>query len=203
MITNTAVFKNAVFGGSFNPPGRHHYHIVSYLLHWFSTITIVPCGISRKDSLKEVSNAVRKELVLCNFGKLQYVNIDTYDLDNDVFTPTYDLAKKYQQEYVDTWHIIGSDLVIGGRSGDSEIQRLWKNGNEIWYTLKFAVVNRSGFDLTMEDLPPQSVFFKEYEVSGSSQIIRERIARNEDVSGRLQPEVYKLIKDKKLYQTPS
>jgi nicotinate-nucleotide adenylyltransferase len=143
----------------------------------------------------------RRDMVRLNFAGLDRVDIDTTDLDNEAFTPTYALDERLKREYPDyqVWHAVGGDLVIGGRTEQSEIQRTWKKGMEIWSKLNFAVMLRPGFQLVPEDLPPSSELIQMEGLPGSSTLVRERIAKGEDVSMYLMPQVAEYIKQNGLY----
>jgi len=195
----------AVYGGSFNPPALHHRQIVMQLLEWFDQVIIVPCGVrDEKDSLKAIPLIHRKEMTSLNFSDFPRVVIDTYDLDNEVFTPCYALDERYKQLYAgkEVWHFVGGDLVAGGRDGNSEIQLSWRKGEEIWRTLNFVVIVRPGFSLASEDLPPSSEVIEGEELLGSSTLIRELIRQgcSQEVESLLNPEVYEYIEKFGIYK---
>lgn len=194
-----------VYGSGCNPPCRHHRLIVQQLLGWFDRVVVVPSGNrAAKQSLKDVSPADRKEMVKLNFKGLDRVSVDGYDLDNEVFTPTYALDERLKAEYPDyqVWHAVGADLVDGGRTRESEIQSRWIKGSEIWDALNFAVMLRPGYQLVSEDLPSKSELIQMEGLPGSSTLARERIAKGEDVSLFLMPEVAEYIKERGLYGAP-
>lgn len=194
----------AIYGGSFNPPSLHHFLITKKLLEWFDEIAIVPCGPrSNKDSLKATPNELRKEMVLLNFEGSGRVKVDAYDLDGGIFTPAYFLDEKYKKLYPkkEIWHIVGGDLIAGGGDGNSEIQKSWKYGNEIWNELNFAVVIRPGFNISPDDLPPKSEIIECENLTGSSTALRKMINKDEDASPYLKPAVYELIKKSGLYKS--
>ena len=193
----------AVYGGSFNPPSLHHFLITKKLLEWFDRVIVVPCGPrDDKDSLKLAPAELRKAMAQFNFSGSPQVEADLCDIDNGIFTPAYLLDERYKKRYPDKeiWHVVGGDLIAGGKSGDSEIQRIWKKGKEIWDLLNFAVVIRPGFNLISDDLPPKSEVIECENLTGSSSALRGMIARGEDAGPYLKPEVYELIKKSGLYR---
>lgn len=193
----------AIYGGSFNPPCMHHRQIVIALLEWFNRVYIVPCGPREdKDSLKTISLEARKEMTRLNFGDLKNATIDLFDLENGIFTPSYDVNERYKNQYQDNeiWHVVGGDLVSGGGKNASEIQQSWKNGEEVWQTLKFVVLVRPGFSLEEKDLPPYSETMEGEDFLGSSTLIRDRIRNGENVKPLLLPEVFEYIETAKLYK---
>jgi len=195
----------AVYGGSFNPPALHHRQIVMQLLEWFDQVIVVPCGIrDEKDSLKGMPLIHRKEMVSLNFSDLPRVSSDTYDLDNEIFTPAYALDERYKQLYTgkEVWHFVGGDLVAGGRDGNSEIQLSWRRGEEIWRTMNFVVIVRPGFNLAPEDLPSSCEAIEGEELLGSSTLVRDLIkqGRVQDAKSLLRPEVCDYIEKFGLYK---
>jgi nicotinate (nicotinamide) nucleotide adenylyltransferase len=195
----------AVYGGSFNPPALHHRYIVTELLAWFDEIYIVPCGVRDvKASLKDIPPDARKKMVELAFQDIPCVSIDTHDLDNGVFTPAWKVDERYKNAYSgkEIWHIIGGDLIIGGHEGNSEIQRTWKKGKKVWENVHFVVIARPGFASMTEDLPPlcEVIEIEDEYLIGSSTLIRERIARDEDVKPLLNSGVYEYIKNAGLYK---
>lgn len=193
----------AIYGGSFNPPCLHHRQIVIALLEWFNHVYIVPCGPREdKDSLAETSLDARKEMTRLNFEDLKNATIDLFDLENGIFTPSYDVNERYKNQYQDNeiWHVVGSDLVSGGGKNASEIQQSWKKGEEVWRTLKFVVLVRPGFNFEKKDLPPSSEIIEGEDFLGSSTLIRDRIRNGENVKPLLLPEVFEYINTAKLYK---
>ena len=52
--------KIGIFGGSFNPPGKHHRDIVEKLSDFFDEIIIVPCGGRPDKNFYNVASEHRK-----------------------------------------------------------------------------------------------------------------------------------------------
>jgi nicotinate (nicotinamide) nucleotide adenylyltransferase len=200
---NIAQPQIAVYGGSFNPPCLHHQTIAEKLAAEFDKVIIVPCGDSRsdKDSVKAVSNSDRAIMVNIGFSGLPNSEIDLSDLENNVYTPTYLLEERYAAKYpeAEIWHVVGSDLIVGGRDKNSQIQTTWKNGQEIWQNLKFCIIARPGYELAVNDLPPVSRIYEIPRIYGSGTIVREKIANHEYPDALLDGAVYDYIKAHNLY----
>lgn len=195
--------KIAVFGGSFNPSAMNHKLIVEKLSAIFDLVLVVPCGIRmNKPSMAMASPEQRKEMAIMIFRDMPKVELDFYDLDNNVFTPTYLLHKRYQKRFPDSeiWFAIGDDLVAGGRDGNSEIQKTWKRGREIWRALKFIIVTQPGKSPDPADLPPLSEVLEINKILGRSTTIRERISRGGSIDGLVAIEVAEYIKNQQLYK---
>jgi len=202
--------KIVIFGGSFNPPGKHHCQIAKELSRQFNLVIIVPCGpLPDKPSANIIELKHRKEMVELAFtdlvkpkqtkrGKTRF---DFFDLDNRVYTPTYFLQKRYEKKFprAEIWHLVGSDIIIGGRGKKSEIHRVWQRGNKIWKNLNFLVGLRPNYDICPEDLPPKARTIKIKNADGSGTEIRRKIKSGESLENLLIPEVAGYIKKNKLY----
>lgn len=193
----------AVYGGSFNPPCLHHQVIADKLAQEFDKVIVVPCGDGRtdKDSIKVVDSDDRAIMNNIAFYGLPNIELDLHDLKSGEYTPTYLLEERYAAQYpsAEIWHVVGSDLIVGGRDKNSQIQRTWKNGNEIWQTLKFCIIIRPGYELEPTDLPPVSRIYEIPRIYGSGTMVREKIANHEDLSSLLDGAVYEHIKAHQLY----
>lgn len=193
-----------IVGGSFNPPHKAHKRIVEILCQKFDRVIIVPCG-TRPD--KASANILpirhRMEMVKIAFGNLKKVFIDFYDFENNVYTPTYLLQKRYEERFPDTeiWHLIGEDIISGGRIGLSEIHRVWDFGEKIWNSLNFLVVVRPGYNAKSEDMPPHSKILEIGDIICSGTRIRKRISDNEMISDLVEQYIERYIKENKLYRS--
>jgi len=126
------------------------------------------------------------------------LDIDWVDLDNNVFTPTVDLAKRYETQG-QLWFVVGGDIIAGGKTGRSQIQSSWKSGLEIWQDLHWACLERPGFYISPEDLPPQARLLP-CNIPGSSTTIRQEIRAKHDIGSLVVDRVQAIIKEYKLYQ---
>lgn len=188
----------AIYGTKANPPGLHHKLIVEELARQFDLVIIVPCGFREDQPHVLLAPSLhRKKMALLNFGGIANVEFDFYDLDNNVFTPTYMLAERYQEKYpeADIVFIVGADLISGGQNDNSEIQTKWQMGGHIWQNLKYAVINT----LNTRDLPPNSEIIDVSEVTGRSTLIREKIANDESIAGLALKSVEEYIRSNNLY----
>jgi len=190
----------AIFGGSFNPPGLHHLRIVGTLSAHFDEVVVVPCGPRHdKPTVNDIEPDHRAAMVDMTFASLESVRVDPFDLEAATFTKTHNLDTRFSEQDLEVWHVVGSDLVSGGRDGTSFIQREWEHGPEIWRRLNFAVVTRPGIQLQDEDLPPNHRLF-EIDVDGTSSGIRERAFRHESIDDLVVPRVAAYIERYGLYR---
>ncbi len=189
----------AIFGGSFNPPGRHHRQIAEELGRQFDQVIVVPCGPRPdKPSNSDLESVHRAAMVDMNFRGLPKVRVDLFDLEANTFTRTHQLDDRYQTEGT-PWHVVGSDLLEGGRDSASFIHRVWANGPEVWRRLRFAVVDRPGYELADADLPPNHRRIRVAEL-GASTDIRSRLFHREPVDGLLTREVAAYVERHGLYR---
>lgn len=170
----------AVFGGSFNPPGVHHRQVVLELLCHFPRVLVVPCGLRQdKATNNHIDPLHRAAMADLTFGDLPGVEVLHFDLEHDRFTPTVEIDRLLRHEG-NLWHVVGSDLVIGGGSGQAQIQQ-WVEGHDIWRQLHFVVLERDGYVTPPTDLPPNHVCLPG--TLGASQDIRRRLHEAQPVTG--------------------
>ncbi len=170
--------KIAIFGGSFNPPGVQHRAVAEALLAHFDKVIVVPCGPRQdKSTINDVEPWHRAALADITFRGLPKVEVDLFDLESANFSSNEALEARYSR-LGKLWHVIGSDLSIGGRTGQSAVQLSWDRGPEIWQELHFCVVNRAGYEVDEADLPPKHMLIPlpPTEATASEQI-REQIFR--------------------------
>ncbi|MEN3941207.1 NAD(+)/NADH kinase [Prosthecobacter sp. SYSU 5D2] len=192
----------ALFGGSFNPPGLHHRVIAQRLAQEFDRVCIIPCGPRPDKPVTDSIPAVyRAALADLTFGRLPGVTVDLFDLEQSTFTPNWDLQARYEPEG-EVWHVVGADLVADGATGESMIQRTWKNGASLWQTARFAVLTRPGYVMEPADLPPHSQVFQIKE-TGSSTVIRENLSKGRPVENLLSTRALAYIARYGLYRAPN
>lgn len=189
----------AIYGGTFNPPGRQHRRVVEALRQSFGNVVVVPCGPRPdKPQTDEIAPVYRAAMADMAFRGLSRVEVDLFDLEHSTFTRTHELEARYAPRGR-LWHAIGAEQIAGGASGQSFIHRSWQHGPDLWNQLRFAVVRREGIDLTPADLPPQHRFI-DVEADESSCDLREKLFRGEKVDGALMPDVAGYVLRHRLYQ---
>jgi nicotinate (nicotinamide) nucleotide adenylyltransferase len=196
--------KIGVYGGSFNPPGNHHRKAIKQILNnqLFDEIFIIPCGYREdKPPQEQIPLHQKSWLVHLAFSNL-LVKIDTTDIDQHCFTPTFQVQERYERQHPNSeiWHIVGADIITGGATGQSEIQRTWRKGPEIWNSLNFAIMKRPGHEIKDKDLPPRSMLIELPLIHGSSTEIRNLLQQKQPITGMVQPAVEEFIYANNLYQ---
>ncbi len=145
-----------LFGTSANPPTRAHRLAAEQLARVFDRVVVIPCGIRPdKHTTNVVSVVHRARMCQMAFSGIPNVEIDLSDLERTEFMTTVELDRhwKRREPGADIWHAVGSDLIRGGRSGASDIQREWREGSTVWQTLRFAVIPRQRYPFSDDDLP--------------------------------------------------
>jgi NAD kinase/nicotinic acid mononucleotide adenylyltransferase len=190
--------KIAIFGGSFNPPGTHHRDVAKVLIPHFDRIIVLPCGPRPdKPTTNDVDPWHRASLADIAFKGLPKVEVDLSDLELASFTTNDQFETRYG-EYGEVWHVIGSDLSVGGGDGNSVIQRQWDGGSEMWQQLHFCVVAPQGYRLNKVDLPPKHMVLEAG--SGASSEIREKIFKREPYADLVPANVAAYIERYGLYR---
>jgi len=189
----------ALFGGSFNPPATHHVEIARELSKHFDELVVIPCGPRPdKPSTNDIPSVYRAAMVDMAFRDILNVKVDLFDLESETFTRTEDLDARFSP-CGRPWHIVGADLVAGGKSGTSAIQTSWKNGAALWERASFAVLTRPGTALDKTDLPPHHRVF-ELQLKGSSAEIRNALFRMQPPQALLPEHVARYIERHALYR---
>jgi NAD+ kinase len=169
------------------------------LCRHFDEVVIVPCG-PRPD--KPVTNDVepihRAAMVDLSFRGIPKARVELFDLESSAFTRTYELERRFRAEGT-IWHVVADEFVRGGQKNESNIQREWTRGNELWSETNFAILNRSGQPLDPADLPRNHRVFA-VESDGSSLAIRNRAFHHEPIAELVVEEVDAYIRRHRLYQ---
>jgi NAD+ kinase len=194
--------KIAILGGSFNPTGVHHLRIVEEVLklHTFDRIIILPCGPRPdKKSVGDIEAVYRAAMLNITFRAYQgQVEIDLQDLERTEFTRTIDIERRYKDRG-EVWHIVGYDLIEGGRDGEAPIQKKWTDGKKLWKNSKFVVVKREDYSFNEKDLPVTTILV-DCEIEGSSTDIRNRRFNHNPIEGFVVSEVAEYIERYNLYR---
>lgn len=189
----------AVFGGSFNPPAKHHREIAARLSREFDEVVVVPCG-PRPDKLTvgDIEPLHRAVMADLTFRGLPRVRVELFDLERGTFTRTRQLDEMFRGAG-EVWHAVGTDLLVGGGDGKSLIHEVWERGPELWHELNFAVINRPDYAIRSADLPPRHRLIAPG-TSGASTEIRERAFRRQPLDGLVTPEVEAYVERHNLYR---
>ncbi|MBV8267029.1 MAG: NAD(+)/NADH kinase [Planctomycetaceae bacterium] len=189
----------AIYGAGFNPPGRHHREVVERLGRLYDEVIVAPWGPRPdKPMTSDVEPFHRAAMVDINFRDLPRCRVDLSDLEAGTFTRAYDLNQRFRAEGR-PWHVVACSCVRGGQYDDSEIQRQWKRGWELWREARFVVFRRPGEDLDPADLPPIASVI-EIDHEGTSLIIRSRVFHHQTIDHMVIPKVGAYIRRHGLYR---
>ena len=192
--------KIAIFGGSFNPAGVHHRDIVAKLAKLdFAKVYVIPCGPRPdKPSTNDIPAIHRAVMADKTFhGISDKVEVLLFDLENGTFTRNHEFEELFAEEG-EVWHVVGTDLIKGGASGASLIQKVWRNGEALWRNSNFAVITRRGYRFNKADLPPRARLIR-VSKGGSSEEIRLRAFRRKSLKGFVLPDVEEYVVRNSLY----
>lgn len=192
--------KHAIFGGSFNPFHNEHRLIAKELAPLFDLVTIFPSGPRPdKPPTNDIDPLHRAANVdLGARGLPANVRVELSDLERTVFTRNHEF-KEIFGEQDEIWHVVGTDLIVGGRNGDSKIQREWQYGRELWENERFVVFVREGFEFDEADLPPHHKVIR-LGLSGTSTLVRNKVFSHEPITGLVPPLVEEYIERHELYR---
>jgi len=145
----------AVFGSTFDPPTTFHRHVAELIrAKGFDEVIVRPTGPRCEDRDDEhaapLHRAVMADLA---FRDIPGVDVDLGDLEAREFRDDFQLDSLYAEQG-DVWHVISAESVKGGRDGNSDIQKRWKNGEEFWRTRRFVALHTSASPPDPADLPP-------------------------------------------------
>ncbi len=190
----------AIFGGSFNPPTITHRTIADKLSSEFDQVIVIPCGLRPdKDSVNVIDLLHRREMVLRGFDGLpENVVLDLLDLDQHLFRRTHTL-QKYWEKQGTLWHVVGSDIIQGGREEKSLIHTVWVNGPRLWQELNFAVIIRPPYNVGPEDMPPHSRR-SDWGLATASSEVQANIQSGRDWNNLVPPQVADYIETHQLWR---
>ena len=180
--------KIGVFGGSFNPPHLFHKKMVDYLLEnkYVDKVIIVPTGdnYKKRDLASFINRYKMLELMFDND------NVEISKLGNEGYDYTYQYMELFKEQYKDDeiYFICGEDNI-------KEI-KTWKNADYLISNFKFLVVSRNNLNVEDEDY----IIKVNLDESGiSSTMIREKIAKKENVEEYLDKKIIDYINTYSLY----
>jgi nicotinic acid mononucleotide adenylyltransferase len=125
--------KVAVFASTFDPPTRSHRAAAEALLRdGFDQVIICPTGPRPGRGEPEYAAPVhRAALADMAFRDLQAVRVDLTDLDEGRFAQPEELEARHAASG-EVWHVVGAEMVAGGRDGRAMIQDRWEGGAALW-----------------------------------------------------------------------
>lgn len=189
--------KVGLYFGSFNPVHNGHINLANYLIDrnkvdevWF---VVSPCN-PLKQQAGLIDHAVRFEMLELAIAGNDRLKVSDIEFDMPVPSYTIDTLHLLSKTYPDVDFV----LVIG--SDNALVFDKWKDYQQILAEYAIWVYPRSGydFDIVRDKYPEMRRLDTPYYDISSTEI-RDRIAKNKDVSPYLPPMVYRYILENKLY----
>jgi NAD+ kinase len=190
----------AIFTGPFDPPVRHHRVVAELLSQRFDNVLVIPGGPRAGKCTTAFSPSVhRATMADLNFRGLPNVTVDLDDLERDRFTPHHEVESRFRNLSKDVSFVVSPDLVRGGKSKKSFVQREWQQGERLWNESHFTILHEPNEPLAKGDCPPkhERIAVKPYLRSES---VRSMLTNHERADDHLHPPVAEYIRRQGLFQ---
>ena len=145
----------AIFASTFEPASLFHRTAAASLLQdGFDEVIVCPTGPRPgKGEPEHAATVHRAALTDLTFRDLPGARVDLTDLDEGRFCQPKELETRHRSSG-ETWHVVGADMVAGGRDGRAHIQVAWENGGMLWNSSRFLVLHSPTAAPESDDLPP-------------------------------------------------
>lgn len=195
MATN----KVAIYGGAYNPIGRHHERVALTVCDktkmpvWFS-----PCY--RHQYGKDVVDP-KHRLAMCRIVSDKYddaLHTVDWEINFKMDKPSYEVARwmKGLMKGVDFYFVIGTD------NANDIAEGKWKESPILLAENRFIVVERGGFEPKCDWFREEPHIFVESDIQMESNFIRGAISGNNQkfAEKALDPDVWRYIQREGLYK---
>jgi nicotinate-nucleotide adenylyltransferase len=185
--------KVGLLGGTFNPPHLGHLVIAQQVLQkaGLDEIRFLPNQIPpHKESDDTVSADQRLQMLEGAISGNPDFKIETIELQREGPSYTYDTIKEMtnRNPEIEYSFIIGGDMI--------EYLPKWFRIDELMEMVHFIGVNRPAYS---HETPYSVQFVEVPDLAISSSLIREAVKNNESIRYLVTDEVYRIIKEEKLY----
>jgi nicotinate-nucleotide adenylyltransferase len=185
--------KVGLLGGTFNPPHIGHLVIAQQVLQkaQLDEIRFLPNQVPpHKRSDKTVSAKQRLRMLEGSVSGNPDFKIEKIELQREGVSYTYDTIKEMTKRdpEIEYSFIIGGDMI--------EYLPNWFRIDELMEMVHFIGVNRPDYS---HETPYRLQFVEVPDLSISSSFIREAVKNNESIRYLVTDEVYRIIKEEKLY----
>ncbi len=186
----------AILGGSFDPPGLWHRKLAEKLAQSFDEVVVVPQGM-RPDRITapDTSPVFRAAMADISFRGLKRVEVEIFDLEEQLETQPHELEKRYQNRG-EVWQVVPSDLVRGGRQ--SKMFQHWEGAEQLWEHSRFIVLRQDHEPLD-EELPNHHEIWNVEPFLPASEL-RRRVFEHEPITDFVLAEVAAYIDRHGLYR---
>ncbi len=188
--------RTGIFGGTFNPIHLGHLALANYLCeeNWVDELWFL---ITPQNPFKQeqtlLDNHLRMKMVEAAIA--DYPRFKASDFEFTLPRPSYTVTtlQKLSETYPDREFV----LIIGADNWNAFDK--WKSPEEILRNHRILVYPRPGYEINPHELPAQVKAVTPPLLEISSTFIRESIASGKDIRYFLHPEVYRFIKQHRLY----
>ena len=179
--------KIGIFGGTFDPVHNGHINafVEAYIGLNLDQIIIVPTYVSPLKNSANSSDSERLEMLRLAVEPFEFVSIDTSELERAEVTYTFDTLSTLKSKY-----IIGTDHYLNFDK--------WAHSEALHNLAQFVVINRDDSNL---EIKSPFKYLKTNIVEVSSTTIRERLKTNTEIQHLVNPNVFKFIKEQRIYET--
>lgn len=190
------LIKTGIFGGTFNPIHIGHLALANYVCEyggvdeiWF---LVSPQNPFKKD-LDLLDGRIRLEMVEASVREYPRFRASGFEFDMPCPSYTIDTLNRLSEVYPGREFI----LIIG--ADNWEIFGCWKASDEILRRYRVLVYPRVGHTLFIPDTENHVKEVRTPLIEVSSTFIRHAFANGKDPRFFLHPEVYRIIREKRLY----
>ena len=134
--------KVAIYGGSFNPIGKHHIEIANRLSTIVDEVWITPCYKSitgkQMESAEDRTNMCKLAMEKNNNSKIKFCN---FEIENELFDESVNIIRKFlnchKEDNIQYYFLIGTDNAL---TIDT-----WLRWEEMINSMPFIVIPRNGY----------------------------------------------------------
>lgn len=195
-FTSNTCEEYALFGGGFNPIGLHHEEIADLIFEEIGIKTfMMPCYSHLFDKNSELAEPIDRLSMVALSSKKSIVPF-SYEIQQKHNGSMYQTVEKLNQRLPNVVFYI-----VIGMDNANIMEEKWMHGKELIEENPFIVLHRKGVEPATDWFlkPPHRVLETNNDCSSTE--IRKAIQNGdyEFVEQNLNPEVWKYIKEKKLY----
>lgn len=198
--------KIIVFGGAFNPPLNSHFSLSEQLINEFDNIEkiiFVPVNAKYQKSETVIENEHRFNMLKLICDKNEHFEVSGIELKSDRPLYTIETLNFMQEKYPNS-----EILFLTGTDNLREFHT-WHNPEEIMAKFKVLILERDND--CMDNIIVSNAFLSENKerfikvnesirTNLSSSFVREKIRTGKSIRYLTPDEVYKYIKENKLYE---
>lgn len=198
--------KIGIFGGSFSPPHRGHLGAAKAFLDEIEldTLYVIPAGIPPHKILKgDASSKQRVQMCRLTFGDLPKTEVLTLEIDRGGKSYTADTLRALSAPDKELFLLVGTDMFL---TLDD-----WHRPDEIFALSTAVLMRREGEAALSEQILKKKKQYEEkygarmlflkapfFEIS--SEFVRGRIQKGEEIAAHVVPRVEEYIKQWQLYK---